>query len=308
MLLNAAFHQGLHYFIICKRKIGLQTNKYIFFLNYNLTHLDVGNNGLSKFNVSNQKEESISIQTVDTYLRSQKSWWPICWIYAESLKLVPWGIPPEGSTSILKNLSGPSSECQSVWIQIMPDILSGLIWVQTVCKGYKQMTLWHKALIHTWEAKIADGQYVDSSKLVPWGIPLEDSTGTSRTSGPGRVEGGTGRVRRRWDLVDNRRRTFVRSYRESWSLVVPEPGQRASSLSKWPLILASKNSIKLFAWWVIFHSLAVVCWLFQNYIFFSKKIFQEHYQSVKRFVSRYVPIDLVPNCLQRLSADDKSCR
>ena len=26
-------------------------------------------------------------------------------------------------------------ECQTVWIQISPDILSGLIWVQTVCKG-----------------------------------------------------------------------------------------------------------------------------------------------------------------------------
>ena len=28
------------------------------------------------------------------------------------------------------------SGCQTVWIQIRPDILSGLIWVQTVCKGY----------------------------------------------------------------------------------------------------------------------------------------------------------------------------
>ena len=25
--------------------------------------------------------------------------------------------------------------CQTVWIQIRPDVLSGLIWVQTVCKG-----------------------------------------------------------------------------------------------------------------------------------------------------------------------------
>ena len=31
------------------------------------------------------------------------------------------------------------SGCQTVWIQIRPDILSGLIWVQTVCKVYKQM-------------------------------------------------------------------------------------------------------------------------------------------------------------------------
>ena len=28
-----------------------------------------------------------------------------------------------------------------VWIQIRPNILLGRIWVQTVCKGYQQMTL-----------------------------------------------------------------------------------------------------------------------------------------------------------------------
>ena len=39
-----------------------------------------------------------------------------------------------------KNLSGMPSECQTVWIQIRPDVLSGLIWVQTVCKGYQQTT------------------------------------------------------------------------------------------------------------------------------------------------------------------------
>ena len=32
------------------------------------------------------------------------------------------------------------SGCQTVWIQIMPCILLGLIWVQTVCKGYQQTT------------------------------------------------------------------------------------------------------------------------------------------------------------------------
>ena len=32
-------------------------------------------------------------------------------------------------------------ECQPVWIQIRPDILLGLIWAQTVCKGYQQMSL-----------------------------------------------------------------------------------------------------------------------------------------------------------------------
>ena len=36
---------------------------------------------------------------------------------------------------------------------------------------------------------------------------------------------------------------------------------------------------------------------------FFKKIFQEYHQSIKHFVGP----DLGPNCLQRLSADDKSC-
>ena len=35
-----------------------------------------------------------------------------------------------------KVLSGTPPECQTVWIQIRPNILSGLVWVQTVCKGY----------------------------------------------------------------------------------------------------------------------------------------------------------------------------
>ena len=28
-----------------------------------------------------------------------------------------------------------------VWIQVRPDILSVLIWVQTICKGYQKATL-----------------------------------------------------------------------------------------------------------------------------------------------------------------------
>ena len=40
-----------------------------------------------------------------------------------------------------KFLSVILSECRTVWIQIRPDILSGLIWIQTVCKGYQQTTL-----------------------------------------------------------------------------------------------------------------------------------------------------------------------
>ena len=41
----------------------------------------------------------------------------------------------------LKILSGVPSECQTVWILIRPNFLSGLILVQTVCKGYQQTTL-----------------------------------------------------------------------------------------------------------------------------------------------------------------------
>ena len=42
-----------------------------------------------------------------------------------------------------------------------------------------------------------------------------------------------------------------------------------------------------------------------------KKLYQEHYQSIKQLRSRPGPMlhvgpDLGPNCLQRLSADDKS--
>ena len=40
-----------------------------------------------------------------------------------------------------KKISGIQSECQTVWIQIRPNILSGLIWHQAICKGYQQMTI-----------------------------------------------------------------------------------------------------------------------------------------------------------------------
>ena len=32
-------------------------------------------------------------------------------------------------------------ECQTIWNLIRPDKMSGLIWVQSVCKGYQQRTL-----------------------------------------------------------------------------------------------------------------------------------------------------------------------
>ena len=53
---------------------------------------------------------------------------------------------------IWKILSGIPSECQTVWIQIRPNTLSGRIWVQTVCKGYQQTTLVGKEL-KTWRLK-----------------------------------------------------------------------------------------------------------------------------------------------------------
>ena len=34
-----------------------------------------------------------------------------------------------------------SKQCKTVWIQIRPDILLGLIWVLNVCKWYRQTTL-----------------------------------------------------------------------------------------------------------------------------------------------------------------------
>ena len=50
------------------------------------------------------------------------------------------------SADFLKNylvhkiLSGILSECQRAWNQISTDILSVLIWVQTIFKGHKQTT------------------------------------------------------------------------------------------------------------------------------------------------------------------------
>ena len=40
-----------------------------------------------------------------------------------------------------KILSGIPSEGQTVWIRFRRDILSGLIWFQTVCKSYQQTAL-----------------------------------------------------------------------------------------------------------------------------------------------------------------------
>ena len=40
-----------------------------------------------------------------------------------------------------KILSGIPSECQTGWVKIRPNNVLGLLYVQTVCKGYQQMTL-----------------------------------------------------------------------------------------------------------------------------------------------------------------------
>ena len=52
-------------------------------------------------------------------------------------------------STFLKNSCKIPSECQTVWVQIRPDVLSGLIWVQIVFKWYQQMALVDKKLIST---------------------------------------------------------------------------------------------------------------------------------------------------------------
>ena len=45
-----------------------------------------------------------------------------------------------------KIISGMPLEWRTVWIQIVPEVLSGLICVQTICKGNQEMTLGGKEL------------------------------------------------------------------------------------------------------------------------------------------------------------------
>ena len=67
----------------------------------------------------------------------------------EPLTTFPWEIFPAfllpadyfHNQLFRKILSGIQSECQTVWNQIRPDILSGLIRFQTVCKSNQQTTL-----------------------------------------------------------------------------------------------------------------------------------------------------------------------
>ena len=65
-------------------------------------------------------------------------------------------------------------------------------------------------------------------------------------------------------------------------------------------------------WWVILHALFDVCWFFEKITFHTIIIFLEYHQSFKQFMIQISPQhnvgpDLDPNCLQRLSAEDKSC-
>ena len=52
-------------------------------------------------------------------------------------------------STVRKILSEIQSNCQTVWIQIRPDVLSGLVCFQTVCKVYQQTTLVGKELTIT---------------------------------------------------------------------------------------------------------------------------------------------------------------
>ena len=79
---------------------------------------------------------------------------PIClqWLWANDTSRQwvneTWRYKQEWGFSVYqKILSGIPSECLTDWIQIRPDVSSGLIWVQSVCKGYEQTTLVDNELI-----------------------------------------------------------------------------------------------------------------------------------------------------------------
>ena len=66
------------------------------------------------------------------------------------------------SPDFLKKKIGTLTLCQTVWIQIMADILSKLIWAQTVCKGYhavdnksKEKKTW-VLLIKLWKFRVGE--------------------------------------------------------------------------------------------------------------------------------------------------------
>ena len=44
-------------------------------------------------------------------------------------------------SNLFAKVMSRQSECQTDWIQIRPDKILGLIWIQSVCKGHEQTTL-----------------------------------------------------------------------------------------------------------------------------------------------------------------------
>ena len=67
--------------------------------------------------------------------QQDKGWLFVCWVILHAF----WSSVDFFffQNWFFQNLSGIPSQCQTVWIQIRPDVL---IWVLTVCKGYQQMT------------------------------------------------------------------------------------------------------------------------------------------------------------------------
>ena len=66
-------------------------------------------------------------------------------------------------------LSGIPSEDQTAWIQIRPNILLGLIWIQSVCNGYQQTELTGKDVNNTnlWSKSKANARgFSTSYKIV----------------------------------------------------------------------------------------------------------------------------------------------
>ena len=95
-----------------------------------------------------------AVITIDVVISSQANISDLCRIfhpnyffaYQEILKTFLSSADIFQNQLFRKILSGIPSEWQTVWIQIRPDILSCLIWVQTICKCYQQTTLVGKEL------------------------------------------------------------------------------------------------------------------------------------------------------------------
>ena len=92
------------------------------------------------FNGSNNQQRINKQQ--NHHLRTNSSligyFWT-CWTIVKLMLL--WSFAYFSQNYFFQKLnSGTQLECQRIWIQVRTDVLSDLIWVQTVCKGYQQMT------------------------------------------------------------------------------------------------------------------------------------------------------------------------